>query len=74
MADNSLEIRQQIYKQGLLFALAEVEAALVEADGNIEEATEALYEIAREEGHDDPRSETLSAAERNPGMTGKYHD
>ncbi len=73
VADNSLEIRLQIYKQGFLFALAEVEAALVEAGGNIEEATEALYEIAREEGHDDPRSETLTAAERNPGMAGRYH-
>ena len=67
--DNSLEIRRQLLKQDLLFAHTEVEEALIEAGGDIEKATEALYEILREEGHFDPREEALTASERNPSLT-----
>lgn len=54
------------------FLFEDIEEALVYAGGNIDEAIENLT-TNYGDGFDD-RSETLSAAERNPGMTGKYHD
>ena len=73
--DNSLEVWKHLQKKEgtLWYSTDEIENALIEANGDLDKALEKIRQDIYEEDDCDPRSEALTAAERNPSLTRKFN-